>query len=403
VSWGGPGRVAAEQATVGVRGGAAPGTEVVPQGGRVAEAGPVRNGIDGLVGLFQELLGQQDALADQPALRGGPGVLYETPGEGPFGHAGPGGQLPHGEGLVQVGAQPLQQIPQGPVAGGGDGLHHVLGLAAVTVRRHHHAPRDAVGHPRALLLADQVEASVDAGRRAGAGDHRIVIDIQDVGIDLGLGIPAGQFGRMPPVSGAATAIQQARLAEDEGAAAHAQQPRATLDGRAQRIEQVLGEPESHAGAEALLADRGQRDQIRVGQAIQTEGGLDGEVQGPQRGWLSRHHGEVVARQPVVGPVHPEDLADGAELERQEAVDQHHSDVTQHGALPEKTALPKKTMVCGRDPPWSRVCQVFGRMTANGPITATDARSGWPDSNRRPPRPKRGALAKLRYSPYCRRV
>ena len=25
--------------------------------------------------------------------------------------------------------------------------------------------------------------------------------------------------------------------------------------------------------------------------------------------------------------------------------------------------------------------------------------GWPDSNRRPPRPKRGALAKLRYSPY----
>jgi hypothetical protein len=30
-------------------------------------------------------------------------------------------------------------------------------------------------------------------------------------------------------------------------------------------------------------------------------------------------------------------------------------------------------------------------------------SGWPDSNRRPPRPKRGALAKLRYSPYMSRV
>jgi hypothetical protein len=27
------------------------------------------------------------------------------------------------------------------------------------------------------------------------------------------------------------------------------------------------------------------------------------------------------------------------------------------------------------------------------------RSGWPDSNRRPPAPKAGALAKLRYSPY----
>src|SRR5262245_14972645 len=30
--------------------------------------------------------------------------------------------------------------------------------------------------------------------------------------------------------------------------------------------------------------------------------------------------------------------------------------------------------------------------------ATFHESGWPDSNRRPPRPERGALTKLRYSP-----
>ena len=32
------------------------------------------------------------------------------------------------------------------------------------------------------------------------------------------------------------------------------------------------------------------------------------------------------------------------------------------------------------------------------ITVLLPSSGWPDLNRRPPRPKRGALAKLRYSP-----
>ena len=30
-------------------------------------------------------------------------------------------------------------------------------------------------------------------------------------------------------------------------------------------------------------------------------------------------------------------------------------------------------------------------------------SGWPDSNRRPPRPERGALTKLRYNPMMLRT
>ena len=50
------------------------------------------------------------------------------------------------------------------------------------------------------------------------------------------------------------------------------------------------------------------------------------------GGARRDHGEVVGRQPVVGPVDAEDLADGAELEREEAVDDHDGDVTQHGHL-----------------------------------------------------------------------
>jgi hypothetical protein len=39
-----------------------------------------------------------------------------------------------------------------------------------------------------------------------------------------------------------------------------------------------------------------------------------------------------------------------------------------------------------------------RLQAKAGVPACFIWSGWPDSNRRPPRPKRGALAKLRYSP-----
>src|SRR6266550_8783929 len=188
--------VTAEKPPVGIRGGAAPGAEVMAQRGRVAEAGPVGDRVHRLVALLQQLLSQQDALPDQPALRRGAGVLHEAPGEGPLRHVRPRGQLAYGQRLVQVHAQPLEEVPQGPVTGGGDRLVDVLGLTAVAVRRYHHAPGDAVGDARALFLPDQVEARVDAGRRARAGDHRVVVDVEDVGIDLGRRVTAGEFFRV---------------------------------------------------------------------------------------------------------------------------------------------------------------------------------------------------------------
>src|SRR4029077_2404604 len=75
-------RVAAEEAAVGVGGGAAPGTEVVAQRGRVAEAGPVGDRVHRLVALLQQLLSQQDALPDQPALRRSAGALHDAAGQG---------------------------------------------------------------------------------------------------------------------------------------------------------------------------------------------------------------------------------------------------------------------------------------------------------------------------------
>src|SRR5260370_41188713 len=106
--------VAAEEAAVGVGGGAAPDAEVVAQGGGVAEAGSVGDGVDGLVGLLEELLGQQDALPGEPALRGGPGVLHEAAGEGPLAHRCAGGRPAGG---ARVGPGRGRPLPPGARAG----------------------------------------------------------------------------------------------------------------------------------------------------------------------------------------------------------------------------------------------------------------------------------------------
>src|ERR1700760_1684896 len=70
----GNGSRAAEQPPVRVRRGVPPGPEVVPQGGGVAEADVFGDGVHGVVGVLQQLLGQQHPLRGQPAQRGGPGL-----------------------------------------------------------------------------------------------------------------------------------------------------------------------------------------------------------------------------------------------------------------------------------------------------------------------------------------
>ena len=71
----------------------------------------------------------------------------------------------------------------------------VLGLAAVAVRRHHHPPGDLVGDLGPLLLADDVQAGVDAGGGAGRGDHRVLVDVQHVRFDHRPRVAAGPAPR----------------------------------------------------------------------------------------------------------------------------------------------------------------------------------------------------------------
>jgi hypothetical protein len=50
------------------------------------------------------------------------------------------------------------------------------------MRRYHQAARDLVGDGCAMVLADQVEAHVNGGGRAGGGEHLIIVDVEHVRI-----------------------------------------------------------------------------------------------------------------------------------------------------------------------------------------------------------------------------
>jgi hypothetical protein len=73
------------------------------------------------------------------------------------------------------------------------------------------------------------------------------------------------------------------------------------------------------------------------------GGRDGEVDvRAQRRRLAADHREVVGRQSVIGAVDAEDLADGAELKREEAVHDDHGHVSQHGDRTDERGLGHET-------------------------------------------------------------
>ena len=122
----------------------------------------------------------------------------------------------------------------------GTGQVDVLALAAVALRRHHHPAGDLVGDRGAELAADVVQARVDAGRGAGAGDHPVVLDEEHVRVDVARGKRRLSSSVCTPVRGAGASVQQAGLAEQEGARADREHPGAARVRPAEDVEHRLG-------------------------------------------------------------------------------------------------------------------------------------------------------------------
>ena len=196
-----------------------------------------------------------------------------------------------------------------------------LRLTAVALRRHHHAPRDRVGHLGAELLTQQVQARVQPGGRAGARDDAAVLHVEHVGVDVDRGVHLGHRVRVHPVRRRAAPVQHAGGGEDERPAADAQQP-CSAGGR-------VPDDVEHArvGASPPLA-RSRRDDHEVGLVGEGQVVVDVEREaelGLHDPGIRGHDAEVEVRDAVIRAIEAESLARDAELEGRESVLDDHGD------------------------------------------------------------------------------
>ena len=297
---------------------------MVPHHGRGAEPGLHGNQVESVVGFFQQLLSEQQALPVEPCGRGRTQLRAEPAGEGARGHQRSPGELVDGEVLVQAPQHPGRDV------GEGIGRQHrhrrldELGLPAVTLRRHHHPPGDHVRRGRTELAAHHVQGRVDPGRGSCAGHHVGVIDEQHIGVYLGARVRGGEGVGVHPVCGAAAAVEDASGAQDEGAAADAQYPGATRFG--------LPHHPQHVGvdrtARLVGRDRHQVGIRRRGQIV-VHHDVEAEL-GALWPRFGRHHVEVEDRSAVLRAIDAEHLADHPELERGHAGKRNADDFGEHG-------------------------------------------------------------------------
>jgi hypothetical protein len=109
-----------------------------------------------------------------------------------------------------------------------------------------------------------VQARVDAGRGARAGDQIAVVDEQHIAVDPGGRIHPRQFRCVRPVSGAVPAVEQARGTCDERSGADGQDRRAGL-GRCPKGRQRF----RRVGVGSVCGlRRGHRHQIRAREPVE---------------------------------------------------------------------------------------------------------------------------------------
>src|SRR6266704_7194086 len=110
------------------------------------------------------------------------------------------------------------EVLQRPAAGGqqrgstwlrgGDGLLDELGLVAVAVGGDHGVAGDAGRDGGAVVAPHDVQAQVQAGGHAGAGQDGVVVDVEHACVDRDPGEAVGELRGGGPVGGGAAAVEQ---------------------------------------------------------------------------------------------------------------------------------------------------------------------------------------------------
>ncbi len=269
----------------------------------------------GEVGRLGELPGMGDTLAGEPLAGRRPERLPEAALEGPEAHAGPAREVADVQLLVEMAGEPVEQCRQPAVPGRArDGRCDELLLAAVPVRREHQPPGDIVRDGRAVVLADDVQAEIEAGGAAGRGEHRAFVHIEDIGVHTDIGIAPGQGFGVAPMSRRALPVEHAGGGEHEHARADRHQPAAAFRNALQRIQQGLWRRLGCAPPAGHDHRVGPLDQTQVVRR------LDGKPAGcTQRPRLGRADVETVPGAVQLRPGKAEDFVCAAEFEGAKAV------------------------------------------------------------------------------------
>ena len=182
---------ACEAAPVVRRGDTDDAPEVVAQQCRVPEARTFGHPVYLQIAFLEQAPRVQHALVGHPLHGRGAGLIDEAAGEGARRHARPARQRGHGVWLLDVLQNPIKLGGKTFRASHRNRVVDVLTLTPVPLRRHHHPPGDHVGDRTAEFAAHEVQAGVDAGGGACAGDQVSVIDEQHIAVHPGRRIRAG--------------------------------------------------------------------------------------------------------------------------------------------------------------------------------------------------------------------
>jgi hypothetical protein len=144
----------------------------------------------------------------------------------------------HGDLAVQIGQSPLHAggDPLVVPLRGHRGLDE-LGLPAGTVWLHHQPPGHAVRDRRAEVLAYQVQAEIESGRAARAGEHVVTVHIEHVRVHGHRGVASREQVCVAPVRGSLPAVEQPCRGERERAGADRHDARAPTVCPTQRRDQ----------------------------------------------------------------------------------------------------------------------------------------------------------------------
>ena len=177
------------------------------------------------------------------------------------------------------------------------------------------------GHFAPVVLADDMEAEVDAGRTTGSREDVALIDKEHAGVDRDVRIATGQFVTVGPVGGGPSPIEQSRLRQDKGAAAERDHSAPPGVGPAKLVEHAVGNLMRPVGG-------GDDHCVDPGQGLQTVWNQD--LEAAIRCQWARV--EAADEESVPGittsnpPILAEDLAGQPEFERGKALDEDDGDV-----------------------------------------------------------------------------